>query len=89
MAGLGNKQEAIEHGQQALMLASQTYSAISFPYIIYDMALNYTINGEYASALNTLKELLAVHSLYTLDYIKIDPDLKPLLMEPGFKELNL
>ncbi|MEA3460588.1 MAG: hypothetical protein U9R49_01835, partial [Bacteroidota bacterium] len=87
-AGLGNKLLAIEYGQKAFLLGTQTYSAVAFPYILYDMAVTYTISGEYESALITLEELLAVHSLYTLDYIKIDPDLNPLLNEPGFKDLN-
>lgn len=87
-AGSGNKEQAIEHGQKALLLGTQTYTAVGFPYILYDMALTYTICNEYKSALDTLKELLAIHSLFTLEFIKIDPDLKPLLSEPGFKDLN-
>jgi len=50
--------------------------------------VTYTLCDEKESALNTLKELLTIHSLYTLEFIKIDPDLKPLLSEPGFKNLN-
>ena len=87
-AGLGKKQQAIEHGQKALILAAQTYSAIGFPFILYDLAQTYALVGDYESALNTIQELLNTRSLYTLDFIKIDPDLKPLLNEPGFKELN-
>jgi len=87
-AGLGNKQQAIEHGQKALLLATQNFDAVTFPYILYDMAVTYTLCDEKESALNTLKELLTIHSLYTLEFIKIDPDLKPLLSEPGFKNLN-
>ncbi|NOR33430.1 MAG: hypothetical protein GQ579_01990 [Bacteroidales bacterium] len=87
-AGLGKKQQAIEHGQKALMLATQTYNATSFPFILYDLAQTYALVGDYESALNTIQELMNTRSLYTLDFIKIDPDLKPLLNEPGFKELN-
>jgi len=87
-AGLGNKQQAIENGQQALDLGMENYSATEFPFLLYDMALTYTICNEYKSALNTLEELMAIHSLFTLDFIKIDPDLKPLLNQPGFQDLN-
>ncbi len=87
-AGLGKKQQAIEHGQKALSLGIQNYSAFDFPFILYDMVRTYTLCGEYESAFTTLNDLLATHSLYTLDYIQIDPDLKPLLEEPGFKDLN-
>ena len=87
-AGLGNKQQALEYGQKVFKLASQNYSAVNFPFILYDMAVTYTLCDDKESALNTLKELMATHSLYTLEFIKIDPDLKPLLTEPGFKDLN-
>jgi serine/threonine-protein kinase len=87
-AGLGNKQQAIKHGQKALMLATENYSATEIFFILFDMALTYTNCNEYISALNTLEELLAIHSLFTLDFFKIDPDLKPLLSEPGFQNLN-
>ncbi|MBE9517309.1 MAG: hypothetical protein IMY68_02030 [Bacteroidetes bacterium] len=87
-AGLGKKQQAIEHGQKALILAAQTYSATGFPFILYDLAQTYALVGDYESALNTIQELLNTRSLYTLDFIKIDPDLKPLLNEHGFKKLN-
>ena len=87
-AGLGKNQEAIEHGQMALQLGSQTYDAVNFPYILYAVTQTYAICGDYTSALHTLTELLSTHSLYTLAYIIMDPDLKPLLEEPGFRNLN-
>ena len=87
-AGLGKKKLAIDNGQKALELGMQNYSGYFFPIILYDMALNYAIIGDHDSALNTIKELLNTRSLYTLDFIKIDPDLKPLLDDPGFKDLN-
>ncbi len=86
--GLGKKQQAIEHGKMALTLGTQTYSAISFPSILYDMARTYALTGDHESALNTIQELLNTRSLYTLDFLKIDPDLKPLLNESGSKDIN-
>jgi len=87
-AGLGNKQKAVEHGQKAVLLGSQNYSAVGFPYILYDMAVTYTKCNDNDSAISTLNELLNTHSLFTIDYIKIDPDFYPLLNQPGFKDLN-
>jgi tetratricopeptide (TPR) repeat protein len=87
-AGLGKKQQAIESGQKALELGMQKYSAIGFPFILYDMARTYALTGDHESALNTIQELMNTRSLYTLDFLKIDPDLKPLLAEPGFKNVN-
>jgi tetratricopeptide (TPR) repeat protein len=87
-AGLNNEQRAMEHGKKALILGTKNFSATAFPFILYDVALTYTIIGEYKSALDTLRDLMAIHSLFTLDYLKIDPDLKALQNEPGFKDLN-
>ena len=87
-AGLGKNQQAIEHSQKAHMLAAQTYSAISFPFILYDLAQTYAIVGDYESALNTIQEIMNTRSLYTLDFLKTDPDLKPLLDDPGFKNVK-
>jgi len=87
-AGLGKTQQAIEHGQMALKLGIQNNSTTRLPSILNDLALTYAISGDHESAILTLKELLNTRSLYTLDYIKLDPDLKPLLEDPGFKNLN-
>jgi len=87
-AGMGKKQQAIEHGKMALTLGTQAYSAVGFPFILYDMAQTYTIAGDHESAILTIKDLMDIRSLFTLDFIKMDPDLKPLLMDPGFKDLN-
>jgi tetratricopeptide (TPR) repeat protein len=88
-AGLGKKSQAIEQGRKALSLAAENYTAFGFPGILYDMAANYTLCGEYESAIYTLQELLNTHSLYTLNFVKLDPDLKPLLNESGFQNLVL
>jgi tetratricopeptide (TPR) repeat protein len=87
-AGMGKDKLAIESGQKAFELGMQKFSALRFPFILYNMAQTYAIIGDNESALNTLHELMATHSLYTLDFIKIDPDLKPLLDDPGFKNVN-
>jgi tetratricopeptide (TPR) repeat protein len=87
-AGMGKDLLAIENGQKALELGMQKYSAIGFPFILYEMARTYALTGEHESALNTIQELMNTRSLYTLDFLKIDPDLKPLLDESGFKNLN-
>ncbi|MCK4991841.1 MAG: hypothetical protein KAS29_15185, partial [Bacteroidales bacterium] len=88
-AGLGEKQLAIESGQKALELGAQKYSATRFPFILYDMAQIYALTGDHVSSLTTLNKLMDVNSLYTLDYIKIDPDMKSLLDDPGSQIVNL
>jgi tetratricopeptide (TPR) repeat protein len=78
-AGLGKQKLAIENGQNGIELGKQNFSSVNFPFILYNMALTYAIIGDHKSALNTIQELLATRSLYTLEFIIIDPDLKPLL----------
>jgi len=83
-AGMGKGKLALENGHKALEFGMQNYSGYFYPSILYNMALTYTITGDHESALNSIKELLESHSLYTSDFIKFDPDLKPLLDDPGF-----
>ena len=88
-AGLGKNEQAIEHGQKALTLGIQNHSAFDFPFLLCDLARIYNLCGENEYALTTLKELLVTHSLYTIEFFKLDPDLKPLFEEPGSKKLTL
>jgi len=87
-AGLGKDKLAIENGQKAYDLGKKNYSAFDFPFILHNLVLTYTIAGDNENALYALQELLETRSLYTLDFIKTEPDLKPLLNDPEFKNLN-
>jgi tetratricopeptide (TPR) repeat protein len=87
-AGLGNDKLAIENGQKAYKLIKENYNGFDFPFILYKLVLTYTLAEDKENALNTLQELLNSHSLYTLDFIRKDPDLKPLLNDPEFKNVN-
>jgi len=88
-AGLGKDKLAVETAQKAYELGMQHYSAMDFTFVLYNLVLTYTLSDHYQDALDTLQELLDSHSLYTLDFIKTDPDLKPLLSDPGFNDFNL
>jgi tetratricopeptide (TPR) repeat protein len=89
-AALGKDQQAMECGQKAIGMARQEdiYSATRFPDCLYDMAQTYVLTGDSESALLTIKELLNTHSLYTYDYLKLDPDMKHLLNDPGIDLSN-
>jgi tetratricopeptide (TPR) repeat protein len=83
-AGLGKDQLAIENGLKGLELAKNEYSAVRFPDIMYNMAQTYALVGEDEAALLILKELLTTNSPYTLEFLKLDPDMKRLLDDLGF-----
>lgn len=87
-AGLGKNSPAIESSKKAHEMILQNFSAVDYPFILYNLALTYTLTNNNQSALNTLEELISTHSLFTLDYFKIDPDLNPLFDDPGIKNLN-
>jgi len=82
-AGLGEKQLAIESGQKALEISAEHYSAVIFPFILYEMAQTCVLTGDHVAALNTLKKLLDTESPYSSEYIKNDPVMKPLLENSG------
>jgi tetratricopeptide (TPR) repeat protein len=88
-AGLGKDQLALENGQKGMELGKEKYSATRFPDIMYNMAQTYVLIGDHESALSTLKELLNTHSLFTSEYIKVDPDMKELLDDPGVELSSL
>jgi len=88
-AGMGKKQLAIESGQKALEIGAQNYSAVRFPFILYDMAQTYALTGNHESSLSTITKLIDTRSPYTLDFIRIDPDMKPLLDDLGSQMVNL
>ncbi|MEN8229402.1 MAG: hypothetical protein ABFS38_14685 [Bacteroidota bacterium] len=82
-AGIGKDQLAIESGQKALEIGKKNYSAVRFPNILYDMAQIYALTGTLESAQKTINEILDTNSQYTSAFIKIDPDMKNLLNDPG------
>ena len=82
-ASLGMNKQAIENGQRAQELMKNKISSIRRPSILYDLALIYTLTGDYESANKAIDDLLKSNSPYTSEYIKLDPDLKQLLHEPG------
>lgn len=87
-AGLGNDKLAIELGDKAYKLGKKNYNAFDFPFLLRNLVLTYTLADDFENALHTLQELLETRSLFTLEFMKTDPDLKPLLSDPDFKNVN-
>lgn len=82
-AGAGMVQLAIGYGQQALDLIALVDDAITYPEIHYNMIRIYAITQQNESALKMIKEHLNMPSPFTFDFFKLDPDIGPLLDDPG------
>ena len=87
-AGIGMNQKAIENGQKAFELMKQKLDVIYDPYILYNLIQTYAITGDNESALNMIKELFDRKSVFTSALIKLDPDMKNLIHDPGFQIIN-
>ena len=82
-AGLGINQKAMESGRKALELIDNDNEAIMVPFILYNVIQTYALIGDEEAGLNMINELLNRKSLFTLELIKLDPDMKYLLDDPG------
>ncbi len=87
-AGLGMKQEAIKCGQEALKLMIKQENPIYDPYILYNMAVLFNMVGEDSTSLQIINDLLHRKSPFTIESMKLDPDLKYLVNNSGFALLN-
>jgi len=81
-AGLGLNHQAIEMGQKAHELISQQNNKRVIHFTLYDIIQIYAITGDKETALTIIEELLNTPSSYTLDLLRLDPDIQPILDEP-------
>jgi len=73
-------QEAIEYGLKALDIIASKDDALTYPELHYNMIRIYALAQDDESALTMLKEHLTIPSPYSLEFFKLDPDLRHLLM---------
>lgn len=86
-AGLGRKKEAIEKGLTAISLMPLKKDFYRAIFRLEDMALIYTMVGEYDLALEQIDQLLSIPSLMSVNLLNNDPVWEPLWNYPGFKNL--
>ena len=79
---------AVKNGAIALGLIELHKDAIIQPYILYSIMQMYAILGDHESALRLMPALLDIQSHFTTERIKLDPDIKHLLDDPGFVSIN-
>lgn len=86
-AGIGKKEEAIKEGLKDVDLKPITVDALYGLGGLNDLAIIYTMVGEYEKAIETLEKLLSVPSWITPEWIKNDIRFSPLESYPPFKKL--
>jgi serine/threonine-protein kinase len=87
LAGLDQKQEAINEGKRAVELLPESEDAFSGPFITASLAAIYTCVGEHDEAFRLLDHLLTVPNGLTVPMLKLDPVWDPLRNDPRFQAL--
>ena len=87
LAGLDQKQEAINEGKRAVELLPESEDAFDGPIITASLAEIYTWIGEPDEAFRLLDHLLTVPNGLTVPTLKLDPTWDPLRKDPRFQAL--
>ena len=81
-AGTGMKQQAIQSGMKAIELLNKKVDAIVKPYLQYNLIKIYATFGENEYAVILLNELMDRNPPFSIEYVKLDPDMKHLFDDP-------
>ena len=87
LAGLGQKEEAINEGKKAVELLPESEDAFAGPYATAALAEIYAWVGEQDEAFRLLDHLLTVPNGLTVPTLKLDPAWDPLRKDPRFQAL--
>ncbi len=86
-AGLGRKNEAIKEGKEAIRLLPMSKDALyGIPYV-EDLAIIYTMLGDFDRALDQVEYLFSVPSWISPAYLEMDIRFAPLKSYPKYKDL--
>jgi serine/threonine-protein kinase len=88
-AYLGRKEEAIREGNRAVQICPVSRDALDGPQYIWNLAIIYTVIGEYEEAIGQLEYLLSIHAghLISVPLLRIDTMWEPLRKHPRFQRL--
>ncbi|MBW6501685.1 MAG: hypothetical protein K0B05_09860 [Bacteroidales bacterium] len=86
-ASFGKKEEAIREGIRAVELLPVSKDAVYGISPLLDLALIYTMTGDYGNALNQIEQLLTIPSWISTVWIEWDIRFAPLWDLPEFKRL--
>ena len=87
LAGLGEREEAIRRGQEAIDLLPLTSDAFYGLSYLQDMSIIHTLLGNEETALDQLEHLCAIPSWYSPEWLKIDIRYASLRDHPRFQNL--
>jgi serine/threonine-protein kinase len=86
-AGLGNKEDAVREGMRAVELLPITRDALIGPDRIEDLAVIYTIVGEYEAALDQIEYLLSIPCIFSVQVLRMDPRWDALRDHPRYSRI--
>jgi serine/threonine protein kinase len=86
-AGLGNMEKAIRAGKEAVTKLPISKDAVVGPWRVQNLALIYTMAGEYEKAIDLIEILLSIPSELSIPLLQIDPAWNPLRNHPRFLSL--
>jgi tetratricopeptide (TPR) repeat protein len=81
-AGKGDKSRAIEYGMNSVRLAENF--KLDLPDIKINLAMIYTLAGEYEAASRIVEDLFSAPSDFSYNLLQIDPVWKPLMNSASF-----
>ena len=81
------KDKAIRAAEAAVAILPVSEDAIDGPGLLYDLAVTYVIVGEPERAIDQLERLVSIPSWYSVTYLEIAPEFKPLREHPRFQAL--
>jgi serine/threonine-protein kinase len=87
LAGLGQKEDAINEGKKAVELLPESEDAVDGPKATAALAEIYSWVGEHDEAFRLLDHLLSVPNGLTVPTLKLDPVWDPLRKDPRFQAL--
>src|SRR5216117_1016976 len=87
LAGLGQKEEAINEGKRAVELLPESQDAFDGPQGTASLAQIYAWTGEFDEAFRLLDHLLDVPNGLTVPMLKLEPMWDPLRKDPRFQAL--
>jgi len=82
-AGADMVQQSMDYGLRALDLIAFVDDALTYPDLHYNMIRIYAMAQHDESALRMIKEHLNIPSPFSLEFLKLDPDIQHLLNDPG------
>jgi serine/threonine-protein kinase len=86
-AGLGNKEEALRHADEAVRLMPMSKDAMVAPVIESDQTFILVLVGELERAIDHLEHLLRIPSWISRHVLRLDPRFDPLRDHPRFQQL--